>query len=180
MARQRQAAYGSSGLAWAGVLACAGLFLLFGCGYQAGARGGLTGDLRRVHVGPIRSDAFRAGLQGVVAAAIRRRLVSDGGFHLVDEAAADAVLGGTVVSVQSDAVASDLTDVGRRFRVRIVFRATLRRPAGAAERAREVVGEAFFTAGSGVVGARTAEDEAVQRASQDLAARLVTALVDGW
>jgi hypothetical protein len=98
----------------------------------------------------------------------------------VDEPAADAVLGGTVVSVQSDAVASDLTDVGRRFRVRIVFKGTLQRPTGTAARVREITGEAFFTAGSGVVGARTAEDEAVQRASQDLAARLVTALVDGW
>lgn len=166
--------------AWAGLLVCTGVVALAACGYQARTTGSLQGDIRRLHVAAIRNDTFRAGLQGVVAAAVRRRLVTDGGFQLVDEPAAQAVLGGTVVNVQSDAVAFDLADVGRRFYVRIVMKATLRGPGGTSERSREVLGEAFYTAGIGVVGTRTAEEEAVQRASQDLAARLVAGLVDGW
>jgi hypothetical protein len=43
----------------------------------------------------------------------------------------------------------------------------------------EIAGEAFYTAGSDVVGTRSAEEEAAQRAAQELAARAVTRLMDG-
>jgi hypothetical protein len=70
--------------------------------------------------------------------------------------------------------------VGRRFRVRLVFAMRLTERGG--EKAllkEEIAGEAFYTTGSDVVGTRSAEEEAAQRAAQDLAAQVVTRLMEG-
>ena len=108
-----------------------------------------------------------------------RRLQFDSRVRMTDESAADAVLGGTVTTYQNDPIAFEQADIGRRFRVRLTLLVTLTdRRGGAAMLKEEVAGEAFYTAGTGVVATRAAEDEALQRASQDLAARIMARLMD--
>jgi hypothetical protein len=141
---------------------------------------GLPRGIQRIHLVPLSNQTFRPGLQGLVGAAILRRLQQDGRVRVASEEAADAVMGGVLTVYENLPIAFDPSDVGRRFRVRLVFAMQV------TERSREkvllkeeIAGEAFYTTGSDVVSTRSAEEEAAQRAAQDLAARVVTRLMDG-
>jgi len=84
-----------------------------------------------------------------------------------------------VTGYQNEAIAFDRQDIGRRFRVRVTLLATLtERTQGQVRLKEAVVGEAFYTAGVGAVGARNAEDEALQFAAQDVANKLVARLLE--
>jgi hypothetical protein len=88
-----------------------------------------------------------------------------------------------VTAYANDAIAFDRLqqDVGRRFRVRVTLLATVAARTDGAVRLKEAItGEAFYTAGAGAVSTRNAEDEALQRAAQDLASRVVSRLLEEW
>ena len=158
-------------------LVCGVLF--WGCGYRPLGEGSLPRGIQRLHLAALSNGTFKPGVQGIVGAAILRRLQFDSRVRMTDESAADAVLGGTVTTYQNDPIAFEQADIGRRFRVRLTLLVTLTdRRGGAAMLKEEVAGEAFYTAGTGVVATRAAEDEALQRAAQDLAARIMARLMD--
>lgn len=164
------------------MLAC--LLLLAGCGYQPQGPGAgssaVPPEIRRLHVVPLVNGTFKPGLQGLVGAAILRRLAQDGRVHLAPPDAALAVLAGTLTDYQNLPLAFDPQDIGRRFRVRLTLRLTLTPRGGdKALLKEEIAGEAFYTTGSDVVATRAAEEEATQRAAQDLAARVVERLLEG-
>lgn len=154
--------------------------LAAGCGYHPLGSGSLPEEIQHLYVAPLANDTFRPGLQGLVGAAILRRLQQDGRVHLVSQAMADAVLAGNLTAYENIPIAFDTSDVGRRFRVRLIFAMQLKERSGEKVLLKEeITGEAFYTTGSDVVGTRSAEEEAAQRAAQDLAARVVTRLAEG-
>jgi len=156
---------------------CAVLFP--GCGYRPLGEGNLPHGIQRLHLAAVSNGTFKPGVQGLVGAAILRRLLVDGRVRLASEPDADAVLGGTVTTYQNDPIAFEQADIGRRFRVRLTLLFTLSdRRGGTAVMKEEVAGEAYYTAGTGVVATRAAEDEAMQRAVLDLATRVVARLMD--
>jgi len=115
-----------------------------------------------------------------VGAAIIRRLQQDSRVRLSAPEAADAVLAGTLTAYENEPVAFERFDVGRRFRVRLMLLLRLTGPGGEKVLLKEeIVGEAFYTAGNDVVATRSAEEEATQRAAQDLAVRAVARLLEG-
>lgn len=161
------------------VLAIACGALGVGCGYRPLGEGSLPRGIQRLHLTALSNGTFKPGVQGMVGAAILRRLQADGRVHLAPEPEADAVLGGTVTTYLNEAIAFEQADIGRRFRVRLSLLFTLTdRRAGTATLKEELTGEAYYTTGTGVVATRAAEDEAMQRAAQDLATRVVARLMD--
>jgi hypothetical protein len=160
------------------------LLILFfcgaGCGYQPYGLGSLPTDLQRVHVAALGNDTFRPGLQGLVGAAILRQLQQDGRIRVVPQESADAVLAGTITAYQNIPITFDQSDIGQRFRVRLIM--TMQLTGRSAEKVllrEEVYGEAYYTAGQEVTETRTAEQAAGFRAAQDLAVRLVERLLEG-
>lgn len=158
------------------------VFLVWGagCGYQPYGRGSLPPDLQRLHLAALRNDTFRPGLQGFVGAAILQQLQQDGRIRVSPQESADAVLAGTITAYQNIPIAFDQSDIGQRFRVRLIM--TMQLTGRSAEKVllrEEVYGEAYYTAGQEVTETRTAEQDAGFRAAQDLAARLVTRLLEG-
>ena len=142
--------------------------------------GGLPRGIQRIHLVPLSNQTFRPGLQGLVGAAILRRLLQDGRVRVASEEASDAVMGGALPAYENLPIAFDTNDVGRRFRVRLIFAMQVTERGGEKVLLKEeIAGEAFYMTGSDVVGTRSAEEEAAQRAAQDLAARVVTRLMDG-
>jgi outer membrane lipopolysaccharide assembly protein LptE/RlpB len=151
-----------------------------GCGYSPRGAGSLPPEIQRLHLTALTNDTFRPGLQGLVGAAIIRRLQQDGRVRLSAPEAADAILAGTLIAYRNDAVAFERFDIGRRFRIRLTLLLRLTGRGGEKEFLKEeIVGEAFYTAGNDVVATRSAEEEATQRAAQDLAARTVARLMEG-
>ncbi len=157
------------------------LFLLVaGCGYHPLGSGSAPAEIQHLYVAPVTNRTLRPGLQGLVGAAILRRLQQDGRVQLVSQATAEAVLTGDVTLYENLPIAVDPQDVGRRFLVRLVFSMQLKEREG--EKVllnEEVTGEAFYTTGTDVVSTRSAEEVAAVRAAQDLATRVVTRIVEG-
>jgi hypothetical protein len=120
-------------------------------------------------------------VQGIVGAAILRQLQRDGRVRLAAETNADAILGGSLTSYLNEPIAFERADIGRRFRVRLALLFTLTGRSDARVLVKEeIVGEAFYTAGPGVVATRAAEEEAIVRAAQDLADRVVARILEDW
>ncbi len=167
------------------LLMTAGCWLsVAGCGYQplgAGAGpGGQPPDIQRVHLAALANETYKPGLQGLVGAAILRRLQQDGRVRAASRNVADAVLGGSIRAYENIPIAYDQNDVGKRFRVRIRLALTLTERAGEKVLLKEeTFGEAYYTAGTNIEATRSAEEEAAQRAAQDLAVRVVTQIADG-
>jgi outer membrane lipopolysaccharide assembly protein LptE/RlpB len=156
------------------------LLLAAGCGYHPLGAGSLPPEMHHLYVAPLTNGTFRPGLQGLVGAAILRRLRQDSRIHLVNQEVADAVLAGDLTTYENLPIAFDSSDVGRRFRVRVTFAMQLKERNGEKMLLKEEIsGEAFYTTGSDVVGTRSAEDEAAQRAAQELAARVMMRLIEG-
>jgi hypothetical protein len=161
------------------VLACL-LLLAASCGYQPVGAGSLPEEIQRLYVAPLTNGTFRPGLQGLVGAAILRRLQQDGRVRVASQETAKAVLGGALTAYENLPIAFDTNDVGRRFRVRLIFAMQVTEQAGGKVLLKEeIAGEAFYTTGTDVVGTRSAEEEADRRAAQDLAARVVAGLMEG-
>jgi outer membrane lipopolysaccharide assembly protein LptE/RlpB len=156
------------------------LLCVTGCGYQPHGLGSLPPEIQRVHLTALKNGTLRPGLQGIVGTAILRRLQQDGRIRAAPQEAADAVLEGTLTAYQNTPVAFEQVDIGRRFRVRLALTMQLTGRNGQKVLLREeVFGEAYYTAGTGVVATRAAEEEASFRAAQDLAIRVVTRLLEG-
>jgi lipopolysaccharide assembly LptE-like protein len=155
-------------------------FLFLGCGYRPVGEGSLPHGIRRLYLAALSNGTFKPGVQGVVGAAILRRLQFDARVRLTSEPEAEATLGGTVTTYQNDPIAFEQTDIGLRFRVRLTLLFTLtERQGGESLLQEEVAGEAYYTAGTtGVTATRAAEDETMQRAAQDLATKVVARLME--
>jgi hypothetical protein len=155
--------------------------VLVACGYQPLGTSGPPRSGRHVQVEAITNETFRPGIQGIVSAALLRQLRLHGVLRSPEAGPADLVLSGGVTGYQNDAVAFDNLDVGRRFRVRVTLSTTLvERSDGKVHLRESIVGEAFYTAGVGAVAARSAEDEALRFAAQDLATKVVARLLEEW
>ena len=151
------------------------------CGYQPVGMSGPPSAARQVAVEAITNGTMRPGIQGIVSAAILRQLRLHGVLRSPETGPPDLFLSGGVTAYQNEAIAFDRQDIGQRFRVRVTLLATLTGRADGKVRLKEaVVGEAFYTAGVGAVGARNAEDEALQFAAQDVASKLVARLLEEW
>ncbi len=155
------------------------LLLAAGCGYRPYEAGDFPPGIQRLHVAPLANGTFKPGLQGLVGAAILRQLQQDGRVRLVSPDAADAILAGTLTVYQNLPFAFDRNDIGQRFRVRLTLAFTLTERGGEKVLLKgEIAGEAFYTTGGDVVATRSAEEEAAQRAAQDLATLVVARLME--
>lgn len=160
-------------------LACS-LLLAVGCGYRPYEAGDLPPAIQRLHVAPLANGTFKPGLQGLVGAAILRHLRQDSRVRLVPPDAADAILAGRLTAYQNLPLAFDQNDIGRRFRVRLTLAFTVTERGGEKVFLKgEIAGEAFYSTGNDVVATRSAEEEAAQRAAQDLASLIVARLMEG-
>jgi len=116
-----------------------------------------------------------------VAAAIQRQLLLDARIPVVEEARADLILLGRVSAYGVEALAFDQSDIGRRFRVRVI--ATIVASSRTENRVRfqgNFWGEAYYTAADTVQAVRAAEEDAVRRAALDLAGQVASRLLEEW
>ncbi len=156
-----------------------GSLILAGCGYQPLSAARLPEGIRRLHVASIANGTYRPGIEGQVGAAIRRRLQFVTQVQVVPEPSAEGILGGKISSYQNIPIAFQQTDIGQRFLVRLTLQMTLTdQRKGSVLLKEDVVGEAYYTAGTGAAATRAAEEEAIQRAAQNLAARVVDRLLE--
>jgi hypothetical protein len=159
------------------------LFVLAGlipaCGYQPLEGGAGPQGPQKLHVTGVTNDSLNPWVQAAMGSAIIRQVRLNTRIRMTDEALADVILSGRVLSYQNDPITFSLQDIGRRYRVRVLLLATLtKRGTGAVQLKQEITGEAYYNTGTTAADTRAAEQEATQRAAQDAARQLVALLVE--
>ena len=184
MRRHARGGAGRGSTASAACLGAAGLLVLLlavSCGYHRPGQLTPGRPVPTIHLAAFTNDTSRPGLQATVAAVIQRRLLLDARIPVVEEARADLILKGQVSGYAVDALAFDPTDIGRRFRLRITTNFIVSNRTENTIRFQGTFwGEAFYTAAETVQAVRAGEEEAVQRAVQDLAGQLTARLLEEW
>ncbi|MFH1791775.1 MAG: LPS assembly lipoprotein LptE [Candidatus Omnitrophota bacterium] len=172
-------------------LAALCLFAVSGCGYTTSSivYGGaktifIDNFVNKINVAQEVTDArmyigYRSGMEIEVTKDIRNEFIVDGTLKIVPENQADLILRGDLVEFQKEALVFDSADNITGFRVNIVVSLKLiYRPSGKVVMdVKRFTGESTYrTTGEFA----QSEDQAIQRATEDLAARVVEIIVQGW
>ncbi len=150
-----------------------------GCGYAPVGATSVPTETQHLYLAPVKNDTFRPGLEGVVTAAMLRQFRQDGRVQMVSGEAAGGVLTTRITAYENLPITFTAFDVGSRYRVRVWLAVQLT-PRGQEKPVLEdrVAGEAYYNTGASVVLTRTAEEDAIQRAVRDLAAQVVSRILD--
>lgn len=161
----------------AGILAAA---LLGSCGYRPLGTEALPANVRTVAIAAIGNSTFRPGLQGLLGDYLHQRFLADGRLRIRPSADADAIIETVITGYSNEGLAWDQDGVSLRFRVQVSAGMTLRDRRSLRVLINEgLVGEAHYTAGTGVGTSLAAEDEGTRRALRDLADRVAIRIIEG-
>jgi hypothetical protein len=154
--------------------------LVGACGYRPLGTEALPANVQSVAIGAVGNTTFRAGLQGLLGESLNQRFLADGRVRVRPSTDADAVIETLITGYVNEGVAWDPNGVARRFRVQVTAGLTLRDRRTYRTLINEgMVGEAYYTAGSGVGTTLAAEDDAARRAVRDLADRVASRVIEG-
>jgi Lipopolysaccharide-assembly len=167
----------------------AGLTLsLAGCaGYRIGPiKPKLMDGINTIAVSTFKNDTLEPRIEAQMANSIIKQVQQDGTYKIARENEADAVLEGTLDEIQRRPARSVRGNVlqTREFNLvlRVRYKVTNRRT-GQQIIQRSVNGTtSFFVSGSNTIAADVNQDErqAIPIAAEDLAARLVSQISEGW
>ena len=160
-------------------LGVAGLLLLTACGYSLVRYSGALGDLRTVAIETPANDSVEAGVEFLVADALRREFLQRGAVRLVENpAAADLALHGRVLPLYSRGRSLTSTARALEYEVTLALAIEATRSDGSdvpldARMQRETE---RYLASADAEALRKNREEALRRAAQILAGRIYDAL----
>ena len=165
-------------------------FQTSGCGYTMKTI--LPGNIKTIHVAPVKNaidlsgeindkDRFRVYRPGVevdITNAVMNRFIFDGNLKVVNPEKADAVLEATLVDYRRDPLRYTEGDDIQEYRLSVTIDATVFLTNGHKVLWRETLtgDTSFFLSGSRAL----SEDEAVTKAVEDLARRVVDKTIESW
>jgi len=166
----------------------AATFLLAGCaGYHVGPiKPTPMANVKTIAVQTFKNDTLEPRIEVLLASTVIKQIQQDGTYQIAREDTADAILEGTLTeierkpqrSVRGNTLLTREYDLILRVRYRVIERAT-----GRELESRNVNGRtSFFVSGSNALAADVNQDErqALPIAAEDLAARLVSQISEGW
>ena len=175
---------------WVRALAVLAVLQLSGCGYTTKSL--LPENIRRVHVAPVKNGidlsaevsdktpfrVYRPGLEVELTNAIINRYIFDGQLKVSAEDKADAELVATLVDYRRDALRYSESDDVQEYRLSITVEASFTQKSdGKVLWHERLTGDTtFFLSGLRSV----SEDEASNKAVEDLARRVVEKTVEYW
>jgi hypothetical protein len=163
-------------------------FLFGGCaGYTVGPiKPTPMKEVQKIAVQSFRNDTLEPRLEMLVANTLIKQIQQDGTYQIVDEKDADAILQGTVTSLDRRPARSVNRNVllAREYTLNIRANySVVKRSTGETLASRSVLGTtSFFVSGSSALKADVNQDErqAIPLATEDLAVRLVSQISEGW
>jgi outer membrane lipopolysaccharide assembly protein LptE/RlpB len=161
------------------LLGVSGLLLLSGCGYSLVRTSGGLGDVHSVAVETPSNDSAEAGVEFLVADALRREFLQRGAVRLVENpATADLVLGGRVSSLQARARSLTSTSQALEYQVTLALdlEATRRDGRDVPLGARSLHETERYLASADAEAMGKNREEALRRLAQVLAGRVYDAL----
>ncbi|MDD5439636.1 MAG: LPS assembly lipoprotein LptE [Candidatus Omnitrophica bacterium] len=123
--------------------------------------------------------AYKSGMELDITREIINRFVMDGNLNIVTKQNADLELDGILIDFKKEALRFDSADNVVEFRVKVIVDLQLvdRKDGKVILAKKGFTGESTYKVGSSL---STNEDQAVQSAIQDLAARVVDVVIEGW
>lgn len=154
--------------------------VLAGCGYSF--RGSLPPHIRTVAVLVLENRTQEPGVESLITSALVEAIVSSGRLRLVRAEEADAVLSGSVVGYTIESLAFDGRANVTQYRLRIALNLTLRDVRKEENLWKEdgVQERADFTVPGQVSATLLREQDAVRRASVDIARAVVNRAIEGF
>ena len=173
------------------VVLFAAIFFIAGCGYTTKSL--LPSNLKSIYVDNLvnkikvtaeSSDArmyrgYRPGMELEATRTIRDKYLSDGNLKIADPETADLILTGELVDFRNEALRYDRNNDIEEYRVRLVVNLVMKNAKDGKVRWTEknFAGESLYrTTGT----LATSEANAIQRAADDLARRVVERTVEEW
>ena len=150
-----------------------------GCGYRLVRYAGGLGDVRSVAVATPENASYEAGVELVVADALRREILQRGAARLVeDREGADLVLSGRVLPIERSAESFSSVGLALEYEVTLALDLQAVRSDGRSVplEARALRETERYLASADAEALRKNRREALRRASQVLAGRVVDAL----
>ncbi len=173
-----------------GIFLLATFFHASGCGYTT--KTVLPGNIKTIHVPPVKNaidlsgeisdkDRFRVTRPGVevdITNAVINRFIFDGNLKVVSREKADAVLEAKLVDYRRDPLRYSEGDDIQEYRLSLTIDATVYLTNGRKVLWHErLTGDtSFFLSGARAL----SEDEAVVKAVEDLARRVVNKTIESW
>jgi hypothetical protein len=160
---------------------------LTGCAYKIGPiKPKLMEGINSIAVPSFKNDTLEPRIEVLMANSVIKQIQQDGTYKIAREKEADALLEGTLDEIQRRPARSVRGNVlqTREFTLtlRVRYKVTNRRT-GQQIMQRNVTGTtSFFVSGSNTIAADVNQDErqAIPIAAEDLAARLVSQISEGW
>ena len=169
----------------------AALFFIAGCGYTTKSL--LPSDIKTIYVDNLVNKikvtdesndtrmyrGYRPGMELEATRTIRDKYLSDGNLKIADPETADLILTGELVDFRNEALRYDRNDDIEEYRVRLVVNLEMKNAKDGKVRWTEnsFAGESLYrTTGT----LATSEANAIQRAADDLARRVVERTIEEW
>ncbi len=154
--------------------------LVVGCGYSF--RGSLPPHIRTVAVLVLENKTQEPGVESLITNALVEAFVSSGRLRLVKAEEADAVLSGSVVGYALESIAFDRNANVTQYRLRIALNLKLRDAKREEDLWKEdgIQERADFNVPGQVSVTLVREQEALRRASVDIARAVVNRAIEGF
>ena len=146
-----------------------------GCGYQLVDYARPEGGTRRVALPTLRNDSYEPGVELLVADALRREFLRRGAFQLMDDpAAADLVVSGSVLRVQTSSTSFSSVVLALEYQVSLTLDLHAKRADGAEIPLdpRSLRETERYLASADVAALRRNREEALRRLASVLAMRV--------
>ncbi|MEK0450864.1 MAG: hypothetical protein RL088_3132 [Verrucomicrobiota bacterium] len=162
--------------------------LLCGCaGYTVGPiKPTPMKSVRRIAVRNWKNDTLEPRVESMIATMIIKQIQQDGTFEVTDEARADAVLDGTLLSIDRRPVRSLRGNILQTREYQLTLRgrySVTEKATGKILDQRNLIGvTSFFVTGQNLLAADSNQDErqALPYAIEEMATRLTSTISEGW
>lgn len=152
------------------------------CGYRlAGQTTGLPESFKTIAVTVFENESFEPNIEAAVTRAVTQKFINDGRLRVVPKARADALLTGTVIKYELEALSFDQFNYATSYRMKISVTVTLKGISESSFRmVRNVSAETSYSLGGSIAAAESARLVAVGAASGILADNIVGLFLEGF
>jgi len=150
---------------------------LSGCGYAFHPK---TGGAKKVAVSTFANGTFKPGLEALARDSLLQRL-AERKVPVVDPSEADSTLQGTMTRYATDAVAYDIRDISREYRLTITMTAVLKERTSQKTLWEETLSaSSYYYTGDNVAATEIAEHDGAIRALEELSQMLASRLMEDF
>lgn len=148
---------------------------------MAGQATGLPESIKTIAVTVFENESFEPNIEAAITRAVTKKFVDDGRLRVVPKARADAVLTGTVIKYELEALSFDRFNYATSYRMKLGVTVTLKgMNENSLRMVRNVNAESSYSLGGSIAGAENARLAAIDAVSGILADNIVGLFLEGF